>query len=78
MTLDQIKTEISRLPLSDKLLLVEDTWDSIAESAAALPMPDWQRKELDKRYKEYQEGNVELRDCQSVHESLRGAKRAKS
>jgi len=71
MTLEQIRAEISKLPISDKLQLVEDTWDSIAENAAELPMPDWQRQELDKRYKEYREGNVELRDWQSVHESIR-------
>ncbi len=71
MTLEQIKAEINRLPLSDKLRLVEDTWDSIAANASELPMPEWQRQELDKRYKEYQEGNVELHDWQSVHESIR-------
>jgi putative addiction module component (TIGR02574 family) len=71
MTLEQIRAKITRLPLSDKLQLVEDTLDSIAENAAELPMPDWQRQELDKRYKEYREGNVELRDWHSVHESIR-------
>jgi len=71
MTLDQIKAEISRLALSDKLLLVEEMWDSIAANASELPMPDWQRQELDRRYKEYHEGDVELRDWQSVHESIR-------
>lgn len=71
MTFEQIKAEISRLPLSEKLLLLEDTWDSIAANSSELPVPEWQRKELDKRYKEYLEGGVELRDAQSVHESIR-------
>lgn len=71
MTLDQLKAEISRLALSDKLLLVEEMWDSIAANASELPVPDWQRQELDKRYQAYKDGGVELRDWQSVHESVR-------
>lgn len=68
---DQIKDEISRLELSEKLLLVEDIWDSIAASNSEIPMPEWQKQELDKRYKAYQEGKLELHDWQSVHEGLR-------
>lgn len=68
---DQIKDEINELELSEKLILVEDIWDSIAASNAEIPMPEWQKQELDKRYKEYQEGKLELHDWESVHEGLR-------
>ncbi len=68
---EEIKTEISRLELSEKILLVEDIWDSIAASNSDMPMPDWQKKELDKRYQEYKSGNLELHDWKSVHEELR-------
>jgi len=68
---DQIKDEINELELSEKLILVEDIWDSIAASNAEIPMPEWQKQELDKRYKEYQEGKQELHDWESVHEGLR-------
>ncbi len=68
---DQIKDEISGLELSEKLLLVEDIWDSIAVSNSEIPMPDWQKQELDRRYKEYREGRLELHDWKSVHEELR-------
>ena len=68
---DQIKEEIDRLELSEKLLLVEDIWDSIAASNSEIPMPEWQKQELDRRYKEYKEGNVELHDWKAVHEGLR-------
>ena len=68
---DQIKDEINRLELSEKLLLVEDIWDSIATSNAEIPMPEWQKQELDRRYKEYKEGNVGLHDWKVAHEGLR-------
>lgn len=68
---DQIKDEIDRLELSEKLLLVEDIWDSIAAGNAEIPMPEWQKQELDKRHKAYKEGDVGLHDWRAVHEGLR-------
>lgn len=68
---DQIKDEISRLELSEKLLLVEDIWDSIAASNADIPLPDWQKQELDRRYREFEEGKLELHDWEAVHQDLR-------
>ena len=71
MILDQIKDEISRLELSEKLLLVEEIWDSIAVSNSELPMPEWQKNELDRRFQDYKEGKFELHDWKTVHEELR-------
>ena len=68
---DQIKDEISRLELSEQLLLVEDIWDSIATRNSEIPMPEWQKQELDRRYKEYKDGRMGLHDWKSVHEDLR-------
>ena len=68
---NEIVKEIKKLNLAEKLLLVEDVWDSIAQSNLELPMPEWQKRELDKRYKEYKEGNQKLHDWQSVHEEIR-------
>ena len=68
---DQIKDEINELGLSEKLILVEDIWNSTATSNAETPMPEWQKKELDNRYKEYKEGKLELHDWDSVHKDLR-------
>ena len=68
---EEIKNEIDQLELSEKLLIVKDIWDSIAASNSELPMPDWQKKELDRRYKEYSNGKLELNNWQSVHNELR-------
>jgi len=71
MKTHEIRSEIEGLELSEKLLLVEDIWDSIAASNLELPMSEWQKKELDRRCNEYKEGKMELHDWKAVHEELR-------
>ena len=41
--------EILRLPPDERLRLVEDIWDSLAQTSDRLPVPDWHRTELDRR-----------------------------
>ena len=41
---DEIKEKIDELNLSEKLLLIEDVWDSTAHSNEELPMQEWQKK----------------------------------
>ena len=67
---DLIK-EIDRLALSEKISLVENIWDSIARNNNELPLPEWQKTELKKRYAEYQKGNLNLHYWKSVHQELR-------
>ena len=64
---EEIKIEIDRLALSEKLLLVEDVWDSIAISNFELPLPEWQKKELDRRYHEYKRGKLDLYNWETTH-----------
>jgi len=42
--------EIGRLSTAEKILLVEDLWDSIAADAAPLPVPQSHLDELDRRW----------------------------
>jgi putative addiction module component (TIGR02574 family) len=67
----EIAKEIDKLDLSDKLLLVSNIWDDIARQNAVLPLPEWQKAELDKRYNAYQQGALKTHDCYAVHEELR-------
>lgn len=68
---NEILNDINRLGISEKIILVEDIWDSIAQSNAILPMPEWQKIELEKRYGEYKAGKMSLHDWNDVHENLR-------
>ena len=71
MRSSEIIKEINNLGLSEKLILVEDIWDSISRSNAELPIPEWQKVELDKRYSEYKNGKLKLHNWEGVHEELR-------
>ena len=68
---NEIIKEIDNLGLSEKLILVEDIWDSIARNNAELPMPEWQKSELDKRYRDYKNGKLKLHNWEGIHEELR-------
>ncbi|MEQ1696275.1 MAG: addiction module protein [Hyphomicrobiaceae bacterium] len=41
--------QIRQLPVSDRLRLIEELWDSLDEEADELPVPEWHKAELDKR-----------------------------
>ena len=41
--------ELTRLPVSERLELIEQLWDSIDAEADALPLSDWQHEEIDVR-----------------------------
>jgi len=71
MAPDKITNEINRLSVPQKLILAQDIWDSIALHNDKLPMPDWQKNELKKRYAQFEQGNIELYDWREVHEELR-------
>ena len=49
MTPKALIEEILRLPVEERLRLVEDVWDSIAAEPDAVPVPEWHRQELDRR-----------------------------
>ena len=71
MVLIELEKEINKLKLSEKLRLIEDVWDSILIDNVKLPIPDWQKKELDVRYREYIEGNLTLHDWKNIYHDLK-------
>ncbi|MBM9538808.1 addiction module protein [Desulfobulbus alkaliphilus] len=64
--------EIKLLSISQRLLLAQDIWDSIAMEGDRLPMPEWQKHVLGRRYVHYEQDKTELHDWQNVHHQLRG------
>jgi len=45
---------IDRLDVEERLALVEEIWDSIAEECAAVPLTEPQRTELDRRIADHE------------------------
>ncbi|HEX7243723.1 MAG TPA: addiction module protein [Longimicrobiaceae bacterium] len=48
------RADLFRLPLDERLQLLEDLWDSIARDAEGLPLTEAQRRELDRRWALYE------------------------
>ncbi|MCZ6802541.1 MAG: addiction module protein [Proteobacteria bacterium] len=71
MRSDDIKSEISKLNVVEKLILVEDLWDDIAASNEVVPLYEWQKTELDTRLEAYGKGELAKFDWQLVHAKLR-------
>jgi len=46
-------SDIAEMPLDQRIQLVEDIWDSIAELPESVSIPEWHKKELDKRLEAY-------------------------
>jgi putative addiction module component (TIGR02574 family) len=45
--------EISKLSTPEKILLVEDLWDSISADESSIPVPESHKAELDRRLKRH-------------------------
>jgi putative addiction module component (TIGR02574 family) len=48
--------EISKLSTPEKILLVEDLWDSISADESSIPVPESHKAELEVRLKRYESG----------------------
>ena len=48
-----VPANIKDLPVSERIQLVEDIWDSIVEDAGPLPLSVEEREELDRRLAEH-------------------------
>lgn len=46
-------SEIAEMPIQQRIQLVEDIWDSIAEMPEEVKIPEWHRLELEKRLEAY-------------------------
>jgi putative addiction module component (TIGR02574 family) len=46
--------EITQLSVAEKILLLQDLWDSIASDESSVPVPQSHREELDRRLAEHE------------------------
>ena len=60
-----------KLARAERLQLVEDLWDSIAEEEAELPIPDWKRDELRHRKERFLEDPSSGRTWEQVQRRAR-------
>jgi putative addiction module component (TIGR02574 family) len=64
-------SSILKLPIEDRIRLVEDIWDSIANDQSALDLSKGQRAELDKRLYAFEEDREIGREASEVISEIR-------
>lgn len=62
--------EISELNLPEKMLLVEDIWESIAADESNVPVPQSHLDELDKRFQRYSVDPGRLLSLEELQERI--------
>jgi putative addiction module component (TIGR02574 family) len=67
--------EISKLPLNEKIEIMEAIWEDLRSQAETVPVPDWHKDLLDARQKAVEEGREKVHEWNEVRKSL-GANRA--
>ena len=72
MGTDEILAEISTLDASEKILLVEEVWDSVASEDPIIPLSEAQISELQLRIEEYRRNPNDLLSWEDVRIAARG------
>jgi putative addiction module component (TIGR02574 family) len=64
---------LEELSQAEKLLLLEELWDDLAEHPSDVPVREWQKQELERRYEEYLQSPAEGSPWPEVRERLLSA-----
>jgi putative addiction module component (TIGR02574 family) len=67
-------SELKRLSVAERILIVEELWDSIAAEHEKLQLTDEQRNELDRRIADYDSSPDEGHSWGEVKEIVRNSK----
>jgi len=68
------KAEILKLSISERILLVEDIWDSIAEAPEEITLTQAQEQELDARLDAYHKNPTEGSPWAMVRDRVRAGR----
>ncbi len=74
MTQSEIAVEIKQLTVAERVLLVQEIWDSIVADQVSLPITEAQRDELDKRLEAYRAAPEEESSWEEVKNRVIGNK----
>ena len=62
--------EITKLSTPEKILLVEDLWDSIALDESEAPVPQSHKEELERRDKRYESASGKLLSLEELQSKI--------
>lgn len=60
------------LSIPERILLVQDIWDSIAAEPEAVELTEWQKEELDRRLESYRRNPDDWQPWHEVLAEIRG------
>lgn len=63
--------DIKKLSVAERILIIEDIWDSISTSGEELPITDEQKKELDLRLEAYKNNPENGKSWEEVRDNIR-------
>ncbi len=63
---------IQQLSVAERILLVEELWESIASKPASIPLPQSHRAELDRRLAAYEKDPGRLLSLEDLRERIEG------
>lgn len=61
---------IMEMPVEQKILLIEDVWDSMRLKAKEVPVPDSHKRELDRRFEKHERHPENLLDERQLRAAL--------
>jgi hypothetical protein len=64
------ESDVKRMPLNQKLRIMEIIWDDLCQHSEAVESPDWHRKELEATEARRQAGLEELMDWAEAKKTL--------
>lgn len=65
-------SDIAKMSIQQRIQLVEDIWDSIAEMPESVEIPQWHKEELDKRLAAYHANQSEGSPWKDVKKRIMG------
>ena len=68
------RADILSLSIAERIQLVEDIWDSVAEAPESVPLSDDEKAELDRRLDAYHQDPNEGSPWGMVRERIKGRK----
>ena len=69
MTVNDIP-QIARMSTSEKILFLEDLWDSIASDESSIPVPQAHKDEIDARMKNYKANPGNLLSLEELQDRI--------
>jgi len=66
--------QLQGLSIGEKLQLVEEFWDEIAEAGEAVPLPEWHKRALDKSLEEHRKNPREGSSWEEARARILGRK----